>query len=100
MPVGWQGSRSPGVGERSEPTPPVQGLEYAKAASVADASAAVAARQRREGELKTKLGKKHFRQIQGATHGILEKHCGGLLAQEGRSARRCFQWVRWVMSAG
>ena len=47
MPVGRQGRRSPGVGERSEPTPPTQGLENAKAASVADASAAVAARQRR-----------------------------------------------------
>ena len=50
--------------------------------------------------MKTKLGKKHFRQIQGATHSTTGRKNGALLPQHGKSIKRSFQWIRWVAQAG
>ena len=50
--------------------------------------------------MKAKLGKKHFRQMQGATHNTTGRKNGAFLSQHEKSIKRSFQWIRWVAQAG
>ena len=50
--------------------------------------------------MKAKLGKKHFRQMQGATHSTTGRKNGAFLSQHEKSIKRSFQWIRWVAQAG
>ena len=54
-------------------------------------------RKRRDVDaMKAKSGKKHFRQIQGATHSTTGRKNGALLSQHEKNIKRSFQWIRWV----
>ena len=50
--------------------------------------------------MKAKLGKKHFRQVQGATHSTTRRKSGAFLSQHEKSSKRSFQWIRWVAQVG
>ena len=50
--------------------------------------------------MKAKSGKKHFRQIQGATHNTTGRKNGAFLSQNGKSIKRSIQWIRLVAQVG